>query len=124
MYNKIAFKQAFADRGFLAAWLVSLLMFVAIAVLCIVEIRPSDLQVPIRYTAFGITNIYRAQWYAELAFAAFGAIVMVVHTFIAVRLYTLKNRDIARGMMWLTAIMLAIAFLIFLAIFRVISIVE
>lgn len=124
MFNKAAFKQVFADRGFLAAWIVSLLFFIAIAVLCIIEIRPSDLQVPIRYTAFGITNIYRAQWYSELGFAAFAILVMGLHTFVAVRLYDLRNRDIARGFMWLTAIMLAIAFLIFLAIFRVISIVE
>lgn len=124
MYNKAAFKQAFADRGFLAAWIVSALLFIAIAIMCAIEIRPSDLQVPIRYTAFGITNIYRAQWYAELAFAGFAVLVMVLHTFIAVRLYSLKNRDIARGFMWLSAIVLAIAFLMFLAIFRVISIVE
>jgi hypothetical protein len=124
MYNKALFKQVFADRGFLAAWLVSLIVFVAIAILCIFEIRPSDLQVPIRYTAFGITNIYRAQWYSELAFAGFALLVMGLHTVIAVRLYSIKNRDIARGFMWLTAIVLAIAFLIFLAIFRVISIVE
>ena len=122
MQSKTVFKQVFADRGFFAAWLVSFLVMIAILILSIVEIRPSDLQVPIRYTAFGITNIYLAQWYAELAFPGFALLVMSLHTFIAARLYTLKNRDIARGFMWLTAVILAIAFLMFLAIFRVISV--
>lgn len=124
MYNKTAFKQALSDRGFLIAWIVSLVVFLAILVLCVVEIRPSDLQVPIRYSAFGITNIYRAQWYYELAFAIFAIVVTTVHTLVAVRLYTLKNRDIARAFLWLTSVVLAIAFFIFLAIFSVISIVE
>lgn len=124
MYNKAAFKQALADRGFLVAWIVTLVVFLAIIVLCIIEIRPSDLQVPIRYSAFGITNIYRAQWYHELAFAGFATVVTAVHTLVAVRLYSLKNRDIARAFLWLTSVVLAIAFFIFLAIFSVISIVE
>lgn len=124
MQSKTVFKQIFADRGFLAPWIVSLLVLIAILILSIVEIRSSDLQVPIRYTAFGITNIYRAQWYVELAFPAFALLVMGLHTFIAARLYTLKNRDISRGFMWLTAVILAISFLMFLAIFRVISIVD
>lgn len=124
MYTKVALKQIFSDRGFLVAWVVTLLVFMAIAVLCIVEIRPSDLQVPIRYTAFGITNIYRAQWYAELSFAGFAVLVTALHTLIAIRLYGLKDREIARSFMWLTAVILAVAFFIFLAIFRVISIVD
>ncbi|HMR73338.1 MAG TPA: hypothetical protein PKD68_05020 [Candidatus Saccharibacteria bacterium] len=124
MQNKATFKQVFADRGFLAAWVVSLLVVIAILILSVIEIRPTDLQVPIRYTAFGITNIHRAQWYAELAFPLFALLAMGLHTVIAVRLYALKNRDISRGFMWLTAVVLAIAFLMFSAIFRVISIVD
>ena len=124
MYSKAVFKQAFSDRSFVLVWLVCLLFFMAIIVLSSVEIRPSDLQLPIRYTVFGITNIYRAQWYTVLAFPAFATIVIVLHTFIAVRLYTLKNQDVAKAFLWLTAIVLAIAFLIFLAVFRVIAIVQ
>lgn len=124
MYNKAAFKQALSDRGFLVAWIVSLAIFLAIIILCIVEIRPSDLQVPIRYSAFGITNIYRAQWYHELTFAGFAVLVASIHSLVAVRLYSLKNRDIARAFLWLTSVVLAISFFMFLAIFSVISIVE
>lgn len=124
MYNKAAFKQALSNRGFLIAWIVTLVVFLAIVVLCVVEIRPSDLQVPIRYSAFGITNIYRAQWYHELTFVGFAVLVTVLHSLVAVRLYNLKNPDVARAFLWLTSVVLAIAFFIFLAIFSVISIVE
>lgn len=116
--------MALGDRGYLTAWVVGLLAFFAIMVLCLIEIRPSDLQVPIRYSAFGITNIYRAQWYHELGFALFAVVIFVFHTLISLKLYKLKNREFAIAFQWLTTIVLAIAFLFFIAIFRVISIVE
>ena len=49
---------------------------------------------------------------------------MGLHTLLSLKLYTLKNREFAIALQWLTAVMLAIAFLFFIAIFRVISIVE
>ncbi len=124
MQIKQTFKTAFTDRGFLIAWLVGAVIFLAILIMCAVEIRPSDLQVPIRYSAFGITNIYRAQWYSELAMVGFAVLMMVIHTFLGVRLYSLKDRRYAIAFQWLTVVLLAITFLILLAIFRVISIVE
>ncbi len=116
--------QALRDRGYMIALLVSVVVFLALVGLFAFEIKPSDLQVPIRYSAFGITNIYRAQWYHELAMAGFALLVLVLHTSIAFRLYSLKGRRYAVAFQWLTVLMLAMSFLVFLAIFKVISIVE
>ena len=124
MTIKESIKIAFADRGFMFAWITSAVLFIIVIVLCLIEIRPSDLQVPIRYSAFGITNIYRAQWYNELSMAGFAVLVMVLHTLLSVRLYALKDRRYAVAFQWLTALMFGLTFFVFLAIFRVISIVE
>ena len=124
MQNKEFIRQVFSDRGFFLAWIASVLAFLAIVVLCALEIRPSELQVPIRYSAFGITNIYRAQWYSELGFVGFSVLTLVLHTLIGIKLYKIKNRDFAIAFQWLATIVLSIAFLTFLAIFKVISIVE
>lgn len=124
IHIKESFQQAVADRGYLMALIVSGVLFVANLILCAVEIRPNDLQVPIRYSAFGITNIYRAQWYNELGFVVFLILVFGLHTLISMKLLKIKNRTFAVAFQWLTAIILAIAFLFFLTIFRMVSIIE
>lgn len=124
MNIKESFYNAISDRGYLTAFIVGALLLLTNLILCAVEIRPNDLQVPIRYSAFGITNIYRAQWYHELSFIAFLLLIFVLHTLISLKLFRIKNRSYAVAFQWLTAIMLAIVFLFLLTIFRMVSIIE
>lgn len=124
MFKKEQIFTTLKDRGFLGAFLVTALLFLAIIVLSAVFIRPSDIQVPLHYTAFGITNIYRSQWYYELAFPLFAALILVVNTLVAVRLYDKKSRQFGIAYQWLAAIVMAVALLITVAVFRVISIVQ
>ena len=124
MKIKASIKQAISDRGFTIALIVNGLILLAIGILCILEIRPNELQVPIRNTVFGITYTYREQWYNELTFVAFSVLVAVINTFIAAKLYTIKDRRYGIAFEWLTATLLMICFLVLMAIFRVISVVE
>ena len=124
MNIKSAIKQAISDRGFVTALIVGALVLVAISVLCILQIRPNELQVPIRNTVFGITYTYREQWYSELAFAGFAVLVGGLNTLIATKLYATKDRRYGIAFQWLTAGLLVICFLILISIFRVISVVE
>lgn len=121
---KETLKQALRDRGFVTALIVSGIVLLAIGVLSIIEIRPNELQVPIRNTVFGITYTYREKWYNELSFVGFAAIVGVLNTLIAAKLYDIKDRRYGIGFEWLTAAILLICFLILVAIFNVISVVE
>ncbi len=124
MNIKASIRQAVSDRGFVMALVASALVFLAITILCIVEIRPNELQVPIRNTVFGITFTYREQWYNELSFAVFALLVAVLNTFIAAKLYVNKDRRYGISFQWLTVAVLAICFIILTAIFRVISVVQ
>ena len=108
----------------MSALIVSVLILVCIGVVCVIEIRPNELQVPIRNTVFGITYTYREQWYNELYFAGFAVLVAVLNTLIATKLYAVKDRRYGIAFQWLTAVILAISVLILTAIFRVISVVE
>ena len=117
-------QQATKDRGFLVALIVSAVLLIAVVVLCSVEIRPNELQVPVRNTVFGITYTYREQWYSELSFAGFAALVGVLNTFISAKLFVIKDRRYGIAFQWLTAALLVVCFLILFAIFRVISVVE
>lgn len=124
MNRKELLRQVIRDRAFVAALVACVFFLLAIIVLGITQIHPSDLQIPLRNTVFGITHTYREQWYSELSLIGFAVIVAVLHTLISARLYTLKDRRYAIAFQWLTAILLGITFVILLAIFRVIAIVE
>lgn len=124
MNIKNTFKQATGDRNYLIALILSGVVLLAILVLSAIEIRPSELQVPIRNTVFGITFTYREQWYNELAFVGLALLMGAFHTLIALKLYALKDRRYGIAFQWLTVIMLGITFLMLVAIFKVIAVVK
>lgn len=102
------FKQIIADRYF--AVLIGVLILLT-AIYCIwvgSTVEPTELQVVNHYTAFGITNFYRNQWYYLLSFIAFGILVAAAHVLLAVKLYTIKNRTFALGFVWLGIVVLII----------------
>lgn len=124
MNIKSSFQQATKDRSYVTALAISAFVLLAIIILCILEIRPNELQVPIRNTVFGITYTYREQWYSELSFGGFAVLVAVLNTLIAAKLYAIKDRRYGIAFQWLTAALLVTCFFILMAIFRVISVVE
>jgi hypothetical protein cdiviTM7_00316 len=84
-----------ADRPFFAA-LVG--VFVAGIIYMLVmgfTLQVRDVQVYVRYTAFGEAHFYKSYWYYLLSFVLFGALVMVVHIGLMVKLYSLQRRQTA-----------------------------
>lgn len=119
MNIKANLKQMVGDRAFWAAWAAIGLMVVMIIIIGAIYIRPSDLQVPVRYSGFGITHFYRDKWYYEIAFMVFAVLVTAFHTFISARLLEVKGKQFALGFLWLTVVILVIAAVFILAILRV-----
>lgn len=109
------------DRSFWVAWGVIALLLVIIIITGIVYIRPSDLQVPIRYSGFGVTHFYRDKWFYEILFMVFAVFVAVFHTLISAKLLQIKGREFALGFLWLTVILLVVSAVFILAILRVAS---
>lgn len=95
---------------------VLLLVFIlASAAYCIyvgVSLRPSDLQVAVHYTAFGVTSFYKAKWWYMISFIIFGLILALVHSIIIVKLYVQERRQIALLFTCLSFLMLLIAWII------------
>lgn len=110
-----------ADRAFLFAWILMLMLVVVIIILGASYIRPSDLQVPVRYSSFGITNFYRDKWYYLISFVLFGLLIVVMHTGISLRLLSAKGRPFALGFIWLSIAMLSVAAVTIYALFRVVT---
>ena len=84
-----------ADRPFFAALIG---VFVAGIIYMLVmgfTLQVRDVQVYVRYTAFGEAHFYKSYWYYLLSFVLFGALVVVVHIGLMVKLYSLQRRQTA-----------------------------
>jgi len=121
MNIKETISEMLHDRSMVIALLAVVGLLVAIVIISVIYIRPSDLQVPVRYSAFGITNFYRDKWYYEIILALFGFVMAGLHMAISVRLFQLKGREFTLAFIWLSVGLLAITAALLLAIFQVAS---
>jgi hypothetical protein len=64
-------------------------------------VRPSELQQVTHYTAFGVTHLYRDQWFYLLSFAGFALLAAFLHITIAIKLYITKGHPLAIMFAWL-----------------------
>lgn len=70
-------------------------IYVALAV------HPSDLQLVTHYTAYGITHLYRNQWFYFWGFAGFAVLVALIHVALGLKLYLSKGHPLAILFVWL-----------------------
>ncbi len=119
MDPKQVIKTIFSDRGYLIATLVLVAVAVITVTISAFQIRVSELQVPIRYTSFGITNFYRDKWYYLLGFVVFIIFTAILHILISTRLYETKGREFAVAFVWLSTLVLVISAVFIYAILRV-----
>lgn len=107
-----ALKLILADR--LVTTLI-ILFVLACAAYCIyvgAALRPSDLQVAVRYSAFGATGFYREKWWYLLSFIMFGLILGVIHSILIIKLYVQERRQMAILFAWFSFFLLLIAWII------------
>ncbi len=112
-------KLVLSDRLMALAIIGLIIVCVAYCVYVGVSLRPSDLQVAVHYTAFGGTSFYRDKWYYFLSFIGFGALVAIVHSILAVKLYAQGRRQMALLFISLSILVMAIAWLVTQAVLRV-----
>lgn len=98
MKIQLVVKHALRDRPLVISWLVLLLASLIISIIFAIQIRPSELNIPTRYTAFGtgITHIYNETWYYLLNFVIFIIGSFFLHSFIALKLYSQRGTVLAR----------------------------
>lgn len=78
-----------------------ILLAIAFAVYVGLSVHPSEIQLVSHYSAFGVTHLYRDQWYYLLTFGAFGILAAVIHTILAIKLFTIKGHSVAIMFVWL-----------------------
>ena len=116
---RATFRSSIKDRTYVTPLIIGGLLVIALLIMSVSYIRISELQVPVRYSSFGITNFYREQWFYQLAFPIFGLIVYATHTLVGLKLHKQKGHQFAVAFQWLTVAILAITLVTVAAIFQV-----
>jgi hypothetical protein len=114
---KNSLKQFVADRYMLALATVFILLVIIFSVIMAFMIHPAELQPVSHYSAFGITNFYKDQWYYRYSFILFGVIVAFLHLIVSIKLLQTKGRALAIPFLWIGMGIVTIGFIIALRIF-------
>jgi len=90
-----------ADRYLLTLSGALALLAISFAIYIALNVHPSELQLVSHCSAFGVTHLYRDQWYYLLTFGIFGLFAAALHIIIAVKLLTIKGHSLAILFAWL-----------------------
>ena len=118
MNLKATFSEAVRSRAFIALWSVMLIQLIALIILALAMIHSSQLQEPVRYSAFSPLLFYKDQWTYLWNFAIFGVIVFVANGLISLKILEIKGRSLALNFLSLTVTVLLIATILITAILR------
>lgn len=116
---KDSLKQLVADRRLLVLLGVMILLTFGFIISIILSVHPSELQLVSHYSAFGITHLYRDQWYYLLSFGLFGLFVAALHTALAIKLLIVKGPSLATMVAWLGIGIIAFAWIMSAAVINV-----
>ncbi len=98
----------------LAALLLGVIILIVMTAL---SVRVSDVQVPIRYSGYGFTNLYRDKWFTLLSFGLFPLIILLTNGFMAIKIFG-SRRGLALGLLTLSVFIMVVALIITQAVFR------
>ncbi len=94
-------KQLLTSRYLTVLSLALVLLSIAFVIYIALTVRPSELQLVTHYTAFGVTHLYRDQWWYLLSFAVFGVFVAFLHVAIATKILMVRGRSLAIFYAWM-----------------------
>ncbi len=94
-------KEFVANRYLLVLVSILILESLIFAIGISFSIHPGLFNPTSHYSAFGYQNIYTDQWYYLFVFVAFGPIVALLHSIIAIKVLVVKGRPLAVMFVWL-----------------------
>ena len=93
-------KELVTNRYLTTLSIIIVLLSIAFIVYILLTVRPSDLQLVTHYTAFGVTHLYRDQWFYLLSFVGFAVLVAFLHIALAIKIYITKGHPLAIMFAW------------------------
>ena len=116
---RTTFQRTIKIRAYAVPFILGGLLVMALLIMGAINIRISELQVPVRYSSFGITNFYREQWFYQLSFMFFSLIIFIMNSLLGLKLSEKKGESYAVAFQWLTVGLLIITLITVAAIFQV-----
>ena len=107
---KTSFKEVTKDRPYILLIGLILLFGVAYCLIVALNIRPSDVTVYTRYTAFGEAHFYKDHWQYLINFAVFGLVVTLSHVALMVKLHDMGRRQTVVLVGWFGVTVLLVSF--------------
>jgi hypothetical protein len=98
---KQSFKELITNRYLTVLTVITLLLALAFVGYILLNVRPSELQLVTHYTAYGVTHLYRDQWYYLFTFGIFALLVAILHVTIAIKIYLTKGHPLAIMFAWM-----------------------
>jgi len=108
--TKESFKLLINNRLLFASVVLVNLIALIFAIILIFLIKPSELQLVSHYSAFGVTHLYRSQWYYLYVFVIFQLLVSILHSVISVKMLNTKGHSIAMLTIWSGLFVLVLGF--------------
>lgn len=105
------------DRAAIVLLILMILGAIVIIATTFLRIHPSDIQIPVRFTGYGQSNIERDQWYTQISYAVFGLLIVVINGYLSVKLYSVK-RMLGLGFMGASIFILVLTLIISNAVFN------
>ena len=93
-------KELLTNRYLTTLSIILVILSVAFIVYILLTVRPSDLQLVTHYTAFGVTHLYRDQWFYLLSFVGFAVLVAFLHVAVSIKIYITKGHPLAIMFAW------------------------
>lgn len=90
-----SFKYILGDRRLMTAVIFLVLISVAELIYIAFTLRPSELQLVNRYSAYGEVHLYRNHWYYLLVFIGFVLINAIFSVAMAIKLYSTHSKPAA-----------------------------
>ena len=112
-------KELVTNRYLTTLSIVLVLLTVAFIIYIALTVRPSDLQLVTHYTAFGVTHLYRDQWFYLLTFIGFAVLTAFLHIAVAIKIYVTKGSPLAIMFLWLGIGVLIFAWIVAISIINV-----
>jgi hypothetical protein len=98
---KHSFKELTTNRYLTVLTIINLALVLLFIVYILLNVRPSELQLVTHYTAYGVTHLYRDQWYYLFTFAGFALLVVFLHTAISLKVFLTKGHPLAIMFAWI-----------------------
>ena len=112
-------KELLTNRYLTVLSIILLVLTVGFIIYIAVSVRPSDLQLVTHYTAFGVTHLYRDQWFYLLSFIGFALLVAFLHIALAIKIFITKGSPLAIMFMWLAIGIMVFAWITAISIINV-----